>query len=944
MDTTTFLQQVLGGEGRYCTFVSRTFDGDRKQEFYTSVEDLIKAAEGYDAQGYDAYFALATFGMDNSRRVANAIQLKSFFLDLDCGPTKDYPDQHSALKALQEFCKKTQLPKPVLINSGRGVHVYWVLDESLETDVWVDIASRLKKACAAHGLLADANVTADAARVLRLPGTHNHKGKPPAPVEFFTTSDIKPIAAEAFLQRVSGFGPALGKAGNSSLDLLYDKSSSIMQRAIANKESSFVNIMNRTVGGNGCEQLKRIVMHQETVDEPLWRAGLSITKFCVEGRTAAHNISKRHPAYDPEETNEKFDGIKGPYLCTKFDEYNPGVCKECPNWGKVKSPISLGMRVKEAEGEQIVVSPVKTSPNAPVQEFTIPVYPKPYFRGQNGGVYKRELKQDGEIEESMIYHNDLYVARRINDISDGESYLIQAHFPKDGVKEAVVPLHAIHSREEFKKAMGRLGVALPKMDQLALYVYQWANHLQDTTAADESRRQFGWSDDDLTSFVLGDQEYFKDRARMNAPTPSTSYLFPALASKGTLEGWKETMSFFERDGFELAQYIICNALASPLMQLLKPLNCAATHIYSPESGLGKSTMVMAGLTAWGDPTELLLSAKDTKNSQWHRSDVLHNLPLAIDELTDAAPETLSAFAYELTQGKKKGGMDRSGTRERIRGRPWYLTALITGQHSLVERIMMIKDIPDAEAQRVLEILATPNKQVPKHETDELSRSIGEDYGHAGPIFVRFVMNNIASVKDLVVKTQQKVDAAAGLEAKNRYWSAGAAVTLSAMIIAKRLGLLNYDAKKVFPWIVNIIKQNKNRNEEMGSSLSQVLENFINENVTNVLIIKSTMDLRKLNKNGADQLIVPDATPRMRLAARYEPDVKKLYIVPKLLKDYCLRNNFNYTSLVKDLEKEFSAKKGKYRLHKGTHLNFAPQDALVLDYNMEVPDEAHYVGD
>lgn len=258
--------------------------------------------------------------------------------------------------------------------------------------------------------------------------------------------------------------------------------------------------------------------------------------------------------------------------------------------------------------------------------------------------------------------------------------------------------------------------------------------------------------------------------------------------------------------------------------------------------------------------------------------------------------------------------------------------------------MMIKDIPDAEAQRVLEILATPNKQVPKHETDELSRSIGEDYGHAGPIFVRFVMNNIASVKDLVVKTQQKVDAAAGLEAKNRYWSAGAAVTLSAMIIAKRLGLLNYDAKKVFPWIVNIIKQNKNRNEEMGSSLSQVLENFINENVTNVLIIKSTMDLRKLNKNGADQLIVPDATPRMRLAARYEPDVKKLYIVPKLLKDYCLRNNFNYTSLVKDLEKEFSAKKGKYRLHKGTHLNFAPQDALVLDYNMEVPDEAHYVGD
>jgi len=944
MDTTTFLQQVLGGEGRYCTFVSRSMDGDRKQEFYTSVEDVVAAGNKYDQQGYDAYFALATFGPDNSRRVANALQLKSFFLDLDCGPSKDYPDQVTALRALQDFCKATQLPKPLLVNSGRGVHVYWILEEAINTEVWVEIASKLKKACAAHSLLADPNVTADAARVLRLPGTRNHKDKPPSPVTFFSTGEIKPITVETFLQRVNGFGPALGKAAGSALDMLYDKSSTSMQRLFNNRESSFKNIMQRTVSGNGCEQLKYIVLRQEEIDEPLWRAGLSITKFCVEGRTAAHNISKRHPAYDAEETNEKFDGIKGPYLCSKFDEYNPGVCQECPFWGRIKSPISLGLRVKEAEGEQTVVSPVNTTPNAPVQEFTIPVYPKPYFRGANGGVYKRELKDGGEIDETMIYHNDLYVARRINDVTEGESYLIQAHFPKDGVKEAVVPLHGIHSREEFKKTMGRLGVAIPKMDQLALYVYQWANYLQDNVAAEESRRQFGWTDDkNFTSFVIGDQEYFKDRARMNAPTPFTVQMFPYFKPVGTLEGWKETMSFFARDGFELAQYIICNALGSPLMQFLKPLNCAATHIYSPESGLGKSTMVMAGLTAWGDPTELLTMAKDTKNSQWNRMDVLRNLPLAVDELTDATPEVLSTFAYEITQGKQKRRLERSGNRERVQGKPWYMTALITGQHSLVERIMMMKDIPDAEAQRILEIQATRNRQVPKHETDELARSIGEDYGHAGPIFIRFVMNNIEAVRDLVIKTQHKIDAAAELEAKNRFWSAGAAVTLATMIIAKRLELLDYDAKKVFPWIVNIIKQNKNRNEEMGSSLSQVLENFINENVTNVLIIKSTMDLRKVNKNGVDQLIVPDASPRMRLAARYEPDVKKLYIVPKQLKDYCVRNNYNYASLVKDLEKDFGAKKGKYRLHKGTHLNFAPQDALVLDYALEVPDEAHYIG-
>ena len=86
---------------------------------------------------------------------------------------------------------------------------------------------------------------------------------------FFSTSEIKPIAVEAFLQHVSGFGPALGKASGSALDMLYDKSSTSMQRLFNNRESSFKNIMQRTVAGNGCEQLKYIVLRQEEIDEPL---------------------------------------------------------------------------------------------------------------------------------------------------------------------------------------------------------------------------------------------------------------------------------------------------------------------------------------------------------------------------------------------------------------------------------------------------------------------------------------------------------------------------------------------------------------------------------------------------------------------------------------------------------------------------------------------------
>ena len=88
MHTEDFLSRVLGSDGYYCLFSFRTKDDRRTQKFYTSVGEMADAARELDNKGYDAYFALATFEENNSRKVNNVKQLKSFFLDLDCGETK----------------------------------------------------------------------------------------------------------------------------------------------------------------------------------------------------------------------------------------------------------------------------------------------------------------------------------------------------------------------------------------------------------------------------------------------------------------------------------------------------------------------------------------------------------------------------------------------------------------------------------------------------------------------------------------------------------------------------------------------------------------------------------------------------------------------------------------------------------------------------------------
>jgi hypothetical protein len=175
METKQFLESTLAGTGHYCIFASRPVDDKRVQKFYPSLDAVIEASRTFDADGYDVYFALATFNDTVSRKVTNVEALKAFFLDLDCGPSKDFANQVEAIAALRTFCKANKLPRPAMVNSGYGVHVYWFLTEAVDLDTWLPVAEKLKALCAAQGFRADPSVTADAARILRVPDTTNYK-------------------------------------------------------------------------------------------------------------------------------------------------------------------------------------------------------------------------------------------------------------------------------------------------------------------------------------------------------------------------------------------------------------------------------------------------------------------------------------------------------------------------------------------------------------------------------------------------------------------------------------------------------------------------------------------------------------------------------------------------------------------------------------------------
>jgi hypothetical protein len=937
METKKFLTRTLGDDGYYCVFAAK--DGRKLQKFYPTLEAVVNAAGNFDSEGFDTYFALATFQDDTARVRDNVRQMRSFYLDLDCGPEKEFPTQEAAIKELRAFCKSVGLPRPTMVNSGNGVHVYWPLTQPVSLAEWFPHAQRLKNLCKEKGFDADKNVTADAARILRVPGTHNYKRGERKPVALLgTLSD--PVDFDAFTTLLGSDPAPLFRPNTGPVER-----NAVMDALIGNRESVFKKIVIKTAEGKGCAQIGALLTKPETVPEPLWRAGLSIAKFCSDGYKAAHRMSKGHPEYDPDVTDRKVEGIKGPYLCTRFDEHNPGVCAGCPNWGKIKSPIVLGQQVREATDEDNVVqAPPAQAAFAPSNvTYLIPKYPRPYFRGANGGVYLRKVDEDGEVEEKCIYHNDLYVIRRVRDPESGEGIVMRLHLPHDPVKEFTVPLTAVGSRDDFRKQMSAQGVGVLKMDDLMSYTMQWVNELQAVAKADEARRQFGWVDEDCSSFVLGNREYFHDREGDNPPSTTTMAMLGHFQPKGSLQGWKDTMSFYARPGFELHQYVVAAGFGSVLMQFL-PIHAAGLHLYSKDSGLGKTTAMLAALSIWGKPDKLILGQNDTYNYKMMQGEMYHNLPFMLDEVTNMSGRELSDMVYQLTGGMQKGRMSSGSNTARHRGEPWKLLAVTTGNASVIERISMAKAMPKAEAQRMLEVRVDRIFSAPsdKSETDNFAKAVIENCGWAGPIFVQHIMRNRDTVKALLLKVQERIDKAAGLTAENRFWSAHTACSLTGAILAGQLGLVQFDTKNLFNWIIStLLAENKRTSFDMVASVEDTLNDYINEHWGSFLWIKSTEDLRGKvgNGNGIDSLVVPEVQPKGKLVGRYETDVKRVYLVPKFLKAWCGEQQINYSAFVQELITKMGGKKMKARLAKGTHMNLPATDVIMVECDVKIAEGA-----
>ena len=846
-----FYEKALPTQGVYC-ISGIDKNGKVSNRFAETLDDVFDKIDRIKSN-QNTFVALGSFD-GYSRKAVDCLFVRSFFIDLDVGENKEYKDKGDAHEALFKLQGAAELPDPVVIDSGGGIHAYWLMDEDIPAEEWKTYAEKFKALCMSH-ISIDPVVTADAARIMRAPETLNFKTDPPRPTSVIS-DEIHVYSWQEFREFLGG--PTAEQVDEPIVDILaeipkgLDDDTKAMLK-LDNFSKTFGVLAQKSIDDEGgCAQIKYMLENAATLEEPMWFAGLSIAKFCEDGATAIHEISNEHPDYNYAKTEEKASRFPAPRTCSWFIDNYPERCEGCQHRGKIVSPIVLGREFKPAAKVDKEESVWEAPSTKTVPEF--PEFLMPFVQGVNGGIYfvpapkvdKKGIKhQDDPI---LILPHDLYPVQRMYSPHDGECLLMRLVLPKDDMREFLVPMKHVYAKETFKSLMASNGVfpSSNNTEHLMNYVVKWGQYMQINARADQMRMQMGWTAEradtgewDKRSFVIGKQEITHTGETISAPSsPFVRGIAKHIVPHGTYARWRESLDYLNTPEFELHAFASMSGLGSPLMSYTSTSGVAVSLF--GKSGNAKTGAMYAGLSMFGNPKNLSV-VQATDNGLTGRYLALHNLMFGLDEIGDKKAEDLGRLIHNVSHGKAKIKMQASVNAEREYEMSASMIAMFTTNHTIYGKLENIKANPDGEAARLIEFhvhkpsLLEKEGRLGKYIFD----AFNYNYGHAGPMFIKEIIRlGDNYVLDHMGKWEEKFISDFGEHTQYRFYQNLIAANFGAAAIANEHEITGYKLDMIYHETVramidirdNVVKVNR-------TDYQSLLGDFVNRNMGNILVLK-----------------------------------------------------------------------------------------------------------
>ena len=307
--------------------------------------------------------------VQGARSASAALAVKAIWIDVDVGKVGAYQTVEEALAAAIAFRDAAGLPPfSAIVGSGGGIHLYWISEKALTPDEWRPYAEGLKSLASQHDLKFDFVVTTDIARILRIPGTFNHKTATPRPAQLFNLplamydfpTDLAVLPALATATSNTGSQAAAKPAINIFVDGMSFANFGTPHPAFAGLKGA----PGLDAGINTHKPLldpqpifKQCGFYQHALltggidyGNFLWHLSVLGTTWMKRGKEIAHTISKKHITYTEDGTRAEYDRaaadraagrVKGYPQCSTIAGAGCKSCATCPLLGKVKSPLNI---------------------------------------------------------------------------------------------------------------------------------------------------------------------------------------------------------------------------------------------------------------------------------------------------------------------------------------------------------------------------------------------------------------------------------------------------------------------------------------------------------------------------------------------------------------------------------------------------------------------------
>ena len=253
-------------------------------------------------------------------------------------------------------------------------------------------------------------------------------------------------------------------------------------------------------------------------------------------------------------------------------------------------------------------------------------------------------------------------------------------------------------------------------------------------------------------FVLHDRTLTADDKPEVFLHPRGAATHPSVRQSGTLTEWRERVAIYAINNSRLA-FSISVAFSAPLAA---PVGAEGGGFHlQGASSIGKSTALYAnGSVFYGGGLRGALGTwRATDNSHEANAAAHCDLPMTLDEMGEADPNSVGRVAYMLANGKGKGRANVDGS-----GRPsaeWRATFLSSGEVGLNE-VMSGARVGDntARAGQQVRIVDFPagvgslglfetchDFETPKQLAEHLSDASKRYYGTAGLAWLRYLVAN-----------------------------------------------------------------------------------------------------------------------------------------------------------------------------------------------------------